>query len=90
MSASANPALEHLEQDNTYADQGQWDEAIIEYGEAIELDPDLALAYNNRGLAYAGKGEAAKAVSDLERCVELSTDPGLVQAAQQILKGVRK
>ena len=32
-------------------EQGSLEEAISEYDEAIRLDPQLADAYNNRGLA---------------------------------------
>ena len=55
--ACANPAQEHLEQGDAYFGQQNLDEAILEYGKAIELDPDLALAYSHRGWTYAAKGE---------------------------------
>ncbi len=73
-----NPALKHLEQGDIYADQGQWDEAIIEYTKAIELDPQLALAYNNRACTYNEKGEFDRAIADCDRAIEL--DPQLAEA----------
>ncbi len=78
MLGCANPALEHLEQGNTYADQEQWDEAIVQYTKAIELDPELALAYNNRGWAYNETGQWDLAIADCNKAIEL--DPELAMA----------
>jgi tetratricopeptide (TPR) repeat protein len=33
------------------------DQAITDYTQALRLDPNYAEAYNNRGVAYKGKGE---------------------------------
>ena len=41
----------------TYSDKGKQDRAIEDYNRAIELKPDFADAYNNRGIAYSKKGE---------------------------------
>jgi len=38
-----NRAATHLMQGDTYAEQGQWDEAIVEYGKVIDLDPNDAI-----------------------------------------------
>ena len=35
---------------------GEYEEAIADCTEAIRLDPDLALAYSNRGLAHDDLG----------------------------------
>lgn len=40
-----------------YADKGDYDHAIADFDQAIRLKPDLAVAYNHRGLAYKLKGE---------------------------------
>lgn len=49
----------------------QYDRAIADYTAAIQLKPDFAEAYNNRGFAYylQGKGEAA--IADFTRAIEL-------------------
>ncbi len=78
MLGCANPALEHLEQGDTYVDQEQWDEAIVQYDKAIELDPKLAVAYNNRGWAYNEIGQWNLAIIDLDKAIEL--DPELAMA----------
>jgi tetratricopeptide (TPR) repeat protein len=50
-----NPAQEHVVKGYSFSTQKQWDSAIIEYTKAIELDPKLAMAYNNRGNAFYNK-----------------------------------
>jgi regulator of sirC expression with transglutaminase-like and TPR domain len=40
----------------------------------IELDPDHALAYNDRGRAYAAKGDYARAMADFNRTIDLDPD----------------
>jgi len=52
---------------------GQWDEAIEEYGQAIELDPDYPEPYFNRGYTYKIIGETAQAVADFNRFLEFKT-----------------
>ena len=39
---------------------GDLDRAIADFSEAVRLDPMLAAAWMNRGLAYEGKGEDAR------------------------------
>jgi regulator of sirC expression with transglutaminase-like and TPR domain len=36
-----------------YAKLKQFEKAIQDYNQAIELDPEYTYAFNNRGLAYA-------------------------------------
>ena len=69
-----NPVLEHLEQGGTYADKEQWDEAIIEYSKAIELDPEFAPSYYCRGLAYHGKGDLDRAIADFDKAINLNPE----------------
>jgi len=69
--ACANPALEHVQQGTVYREQGEFDKAIAEYTKAIELDPDLAIAYNNRGCAYSWKKDYENAIADLSKAIEL-------------------
>ena len=49
-----------------------------EYNETIHLDPQLALAYNNRGNAYMDLGRYQKAVEDYNEAIRL--DPQLSSA----------
>ena len=44
----------------------------------IELNPNDAQAHNNRGIAYAGKGDCDNAIRDFTKAIEL--DPKLAEA----------
>ena len=46
---------DYLSRGTILAKQGKPDEAISEFNKAIELDPDLFLAYVGRGAAYGDK-----------------------------------
>ena len=50
----------------------QMDEAIEAYSRAIELNPNDAASYNNRGLAYKEKGEHDCAIEDYTKAIELN------------------
>ena len=53
---------------------GQVDGAIEAYSNAIDLKPDDADAYNNRGVAYYDKGEYDLAIKDYNTAIELEPD----------------
>jgi tetratricopeptide (TPR) repeat protein len=67
-----------------YRDKGEYDTSIADFDKAIELDPTLAKAYFNRGFAYNRKGDKEQARADLDKCIEISTDPSLTKAAQEL------
>ena len=50
----------YLARGDAYYEQGQLAQAIAAYTKAIQLAPDNADAYNNRGIAYGKKGEYPK------------------------------
>ena len=72
-----------------YADLGDYDLAIADYNKAIELMPDLAEAYYNRGVARKMKGEKEEAIRDFERFLELSEDEYWRECAEKQLKELR-
>lgn len=67
-------AWDYLSKGNRAYDENEYDKAIEYYNKAIELDPDFADAYNNRGIAYRRKGECAKAIEDYNKAIELDPD----------------
>lgn len=71
-------AEEHFEKGKTYFEEGQLEAAIAEYSQAIELDPDHALAYNSRGIAYARQERWDAAIADYSKVIEL--DPNFAPA----------
>ncbi len=54
------------------------DLAALEYGEAIKLNPDMSLYYNNRGNLYMLRDRPRLAISDFNRAVDL--DPTRAEA----------
>lgn len=58
--------------------EGRKDEAIAEYSKAIELDPKLAAAFNNRGIIYDDLEQYQKAIDDYNKAIEL--DPNYAVA----------
>ncbi len=50
-----------------YYKQGNYAEAVAEYGKAAELEPDLAEAHFNLGLACFEAGDMARAEEELKR-----------------------
>ncbi|MDR1868607.1 MAG: tetratricopeptide repeat protein [Treponema sp.] len=74
-----------------YFDRNDYDSAIAEFTKAINLDPDFALAYIDRGhayygrsLVYAGKGDWEMYLADKERAVVDWADGGILLANQRI------
>jgi tetratricopeptide (TPR) repeat protein len=56
---------------------GQYQRAINELNQAVELDPSCAAAYLNRGAAYNGLGQYERAIEDLNKAIQLdSTNAG--------------
>jgi tetratricopeptide (TPR) repeat protein len=57
-------ALAYSFRGSNYVAKGDLDRAIVDYTEAIRLDPKYAVTYYNRGAAYATKGDRESAVAD--------------------------
>ena len=59
--------------------QGNLQEAIKLYSEAIQIKPDFAQSYSNRGFAYLRLGNNQQAIADCTKAIEL--DPTFVKNA---------
>jgi len=57
---------------NYYYFRGDFDQAVIEYNKALELDPNFGQAHNMLGYAYFELGDFAKAIEHLKKYVSLS------------------
>jgi tetratricopeptide (TPR) repeat protein len=55
-----------------YGHQGDYNDAIEDFNQAIQINPTSALAYNNRGLAYNDKGDHDRAIDDFSQAVKLN------------------
>jgi tetratricopeptide (TPR) repeat protein len=63
----------HIELGNAYSCQGLFDQAISSYADALEIDPDSALALYNTALTYADLKDLVEAQKWFERTI--SADP---------------
>ncbi|MGC8647379.1 MAG: AAA family ATPase [Candidatus Micrarchaeia archaeon] len=67
-----NPeAKEHWRRGNQLFEESKFDEALVEYTEALKIDKDYADAYFNRALTERVKGNYDAAKSDLQKVMEL-------------------
>jgi tetratricopeptide (TPR) repeat protein len=75
MGSTRTPAIqEAIESGNDYLEKGDLDRAIADYDRAIELDPDYAHTYFDRGFTYRRKGDQDRAIADYDRAIELDPD----------------
>ncbi len=74
----AEKLAEHLERGKQFAADGRYTEAVIEYRNALAVDPTHADTHWAMALAYRDAGEPAKAFWELQETVRL--DPENVQA----------
>jgi tetratricopeptide (TPR) repeat protein len=51
-----------------------YDRAIADFTQAIRLDPDNAIAYEERGNAYASKGDYDRAIADFNQAIRINPD----------------
>jgi len=54
--------------------QGEFDEAIVQYREALRLKPDLAEAHNNLGIALHRKGQLEAAIAHYREALRLQPE----------------
>jgi len=53
-------------------DKGDLDRALVDFNEAIQLNPKDANAFNNRGITHRDKGDLDRALSDFNEAIRLS------------------
>ena len=80
-------SLEQFEQrDPVFVAEGKLDQAIPDYGEAIEIAPQFADAYANRGLALLRRGRTSEARWNFEQSLRL--DPSLKTTLEERINQV--
>jgi len=80
-----NPELarEHFMKAAEYKSRKEYQQAISAYGEAIDADPNYALAFFNRASLYVLQGQTDEALNDFRKVMEISEDPDLSGMAQR-------
>ena len=68
---SAAGAEFYLKRGEDFSGVHEYDRAIADYTTAIQLKPDYAEAYNDRGFAYYLKGDAERAIADYTQAIAL-------------------
>jgi tetratricopeptide (TPR) repeat protein len=74
VSVSTTPlqtANEYLMRGDTFSATQDYSHAILDYDQAIRLNPNFAEAYNNRGYANYWSGNYDQAIADYSRAIEL-------------------
>lgn len=66
-------AASHSGRGLAYSDLGQYDLALLDFDEAIRLDPKLAEAYSGRSVVYRAIGKSLEADEDTAKAEELQT-----------------
>lgn len=66
-----------LREGNSFHDAGDYKRAAELFSEAIKLNPENALAWNNRGLSYAEQKKYQQALTDFNRATELDPNSDL-------------
>ena len=60
-----------------YAESGDYEKAIEKYDEAIQLDPEYASTYGNRGHSYHALGQYQRAIQDYDEAIRLDPEYAL-------------
>ena len=55
-------------------EQGKHDQSIASYQKAIAINPDLALAHNNLGIAYGEQGKYDLAIKSYQKAIAIKPD----------------
>ena len=76
--AAADDASTFLKRSSEKIEVGDYEEAIADLNEAIRLDPNNAVAWNNRGFSKNKLGDYQGAIADLDEAIRL--DPNYAVA----------
>ena len=63
-------SLAHSNLGTALATSGRTDEAIAQFGKALDVNPDYAAAYFNLGLALGGRGQVDAAIAQYRQALE--------------------
>ena len=67
-------AIDELSKGNEFAANGNMSQALAAYDKAIQFDPQLSEAYNNRGTIRHETGQLSEAIDDYSAAIKLKSD----------------
>jgi tetratricopeptide (TPR) repeat protein len=79
-----------VERGEELAREGDFDEAISAYTEAIDLNPENGEAYNLRGVAYSRSGDDEQAIDDYTQAINHNHDPLALVYANRAVSYLRQ
>ena len=74
---------------NTLLGKGKYDEAIVQYDEAIRLDPGFSRAYLSKALVYEARGDFSAAYKAYQQFLQYASpdfDPFLLDMINEKIK----
>ena len=69
-----NQAVAYNSRGIAHSMKNQQDQAIADFNQAIQLEPDYAGAFSNRANVYAARGDFDRAMADYNRAIQLKPD----------------
>ncbi|MFJ4472867.1 tetratricopeptide repeat protein [Streptomyces sp. NPDC089424] len=75
-------ATAHALRGTRLRNDGEYGRALLEYDQAIGLDPELSRAYYGRGFTHQLRGDLQASLADLDRANELAPQDGWILAAR--------
>jgi len=72
--SAQSQAIDHYNKGVDLINEGKYDEAIVEYNQAIEIDQNFTQAYFGRGLAYFREKQYDSAIASLNMAIVLAPD----------------
>jgi tetratricopeptide (TPR) repeat protein len=70
--AALDPATIYFYRGTAYGHKGEYDRAIADYNQSLQLNPKYAATFYNRGLAYSYKKEYDRAIADYTQALQLN------------------
>ena len=78
---------EHYNKGHVHLDDGQYDEAVAQFKDTINIDPILTDAHSGLGRAYLGQGDLEAAENEAKKALRLDTS---YQPAHELLAAVKQ
>jgi tetratricopeptide (TPR) repeat protein len=72
--SALDQSMVHSNRGEAYYYKHDFDHAISDFDQAIQLKPDYAVAYYDRGAAYILKGDSDRAIVDFNQAIQLKPD----------------